>query len=163
MVINIPGKLPGLNDVISANRSNKYVGAKLKKKTEQLLCTYIKSQCKRKYERVRIAIAWYEPNKRRDFDNICSGKKFILDALVKSGVIPNDGWKQIDPIFVETFLLDKENPRIEILLIDANDTNEVIKRNTMMIKELTKENEQLFVKREIERNKDQISIEELNL
>ena len=74
-----------------------------------------------------------------------------------------DGWKQIDPIFVETFLLDKINPRIEVLLIDANDPSELIKRNTMMIKELTKENEQLFIKRETQRNKNQISIEELNL
>ena len=163
MLINIPGKLPGLNDVISANRSNKYIGAKLKRETEQLLCVHIKNQCKRKYERVRIAIAWYEPNKRRDFDNICSGKKFILDALVKSGILMGDGWKQIDPIFVETFLLDKINPRIEVLLIDANDPSELIKRNTMMIKELTKENEQLFIKRETQRNKNQISIEELNL
>lgn len=31
-------RLPGLNEVIAANRTNKYAGAKLKKSTEEAIC-----------------------------------------------------------------------------------------------------------------------------
>ena len=114
MVITIPGTLPGLNKVIDANRRNKYAGSKLKKETEQLIALYVKSQCKAKFERIKLSIDWYEPNKRRDFDNISSATKFILDTLVKCEVIPNDGWKNIAPELNHKFFLDKENPRVEI-------------------------------------------------
>jgi len=89
--IEIPHRLPSLNEVISANRRNKYAGAKLKKETQKLIEHYVKLQCKKKFARIRVNIDWYEPNKKRDFDNIASAKKFILDALVKCGVVPNDG------------------------------------------------------------------------
>jgi len=116
MIITIPGRLPGLNEVNNTNRGNKYAGNKLKKDTDTYIQLYIKSQCKEKYERISITFKWYEPNKKRDFDNICSAKKFILDALVKTGVIPNDGWKQIEPIFTDEFYHDKINPRVEVYI-----------------------------------------------
>ena len=119
MLITIPGRLPGLNDVINSNRANKYLAAKIKKDTEQLLSVYIKNQCKAKYERIKISIIWYEPNKRRDFDNISSATKFILDALVKCEVIPGDGWRFLEPDLHHKFKLDKDNPRIEITIEEA--------------------------------------------
>ena len=36
-----------------------------------------------KYEQVSITITWYEPNEKRDPDNVMAGQKFILDGLVK--------------------------------------------------------------------------------
>jgi uncharacterized protein involved in tellurium resistance len=116
--IVIPHRLPSLNEVIGANRSNKYAGAKMKKQTQALIQQYIKAQCKEKFEKIRIEIEWYEPNKKRDFDNIASAKKFILDALVKCDVIPNDGWKNVAPSFIDCFYLDKDNPRVEIYITD---------------------------------------------
>ena len=116
--IVIPHRLPSLNEVIGANRANKYAGAKLKKETQILIEHHIKMQDIGKFEKVRIDIDWYEPNKNRDFDNISSAKKFILDAMVKCGVIPNDGWKNLAPSFVECFHIDKDKPRVEVYLTD---------------------------------------------
>jgi len=117
--IIIPGQLPGLNKVIDANRRNKYAGSKLKKDTEDLLCVYIRNQCKVKFNRIRLTVEWYEKNRKRDFDNISSATKFILDALVKCGVINNDGWKDIYPEFNHKFILDRESPRIVIIIEEA--------------------------------------------
>ena len=62
---------------------------------------------------VKLNFRWYEPNKKRDLDNICFAKKFILDALVKNGTIKADGWKGVAG-FTDDFFVDKENPRIEV-------------------------------------------------
>ena len=37
-----------------------------------------------------VSFEYHEKTKRRDADNIASAKKFILDAMQKNGVIPND-------------------------------------------------------------------------
>ena len=43
-----------------------------------------------------LRFTWGEPNKKRDPDNIAAGgRKFILDALVHSGILPNDGWANV--------------------------------------------------------------------
>ena len=57
---------------------------------------------------------WVEKNRRRDKDNISSfGRKVIQDALVKMGVLRNDGWENIEG-FSDNFAVDKGKPRIEI-------------------------------------------------
>lgn len=86
---HISGKLPGANDYINACRRNRYAGAKLKEDTERLICMQI---CDRKPvdRAVRLRFTWHEGNRRRDKDNVAFAKKFILDALQKCGVLPND-------------------------------------------------------------------------
>jgi Holliday junction resolvase RusA-like endonuclease len=59
---------------------------------------------------------WYEPNRKRDKDNIAFAKKFCQDALVKSGTLANDGWAEIDG-FTDTFEVDKRRPRVEVKII----------------------------------------------
>ena len=110
----IPGRLDGLNEYTKANRTNLYKGANLKKSNESVVidCIYLQ-KLKPMDTEVFIIFHWYEPNKRRDKDNIASAKKFILDALVKTGILPNDNWKYIRG-FSDYFDVDKENPRIEI-------------------------------------------------
>ena len=57
---------------------------------------------------------WYEPDGRRDLDNISSfGRKAIQDALVETHVLKNDGWKEII-CFKDEFYVDRNNPRIEV-------------------------------------------------
>ena len=63
---------------------------------------------------VELEFYWYEKNKKRDHDNVSSfGRKVIQDALVKGGVLKDDGWDYVDG-FGDVFLLDRENPRIEV-------------------------------------------------
>ena len=116
MKIIIPGRLPCMNDLISADRRNRYVGAKLKKDTQNMLIPLMKMQSKgKKFEgRVLIEVKFFEVNRRRDEDNVISGLKFILDALQEAEIIKGDGQKYVH-VLPEVFV-DKNNPRIEIVI-----------------------------------------------
>ena len=117
-IVVLIGSLPSLNDVIEANRRNKYAGAKMKKTIQNSIGMQIMSQCKDKFDMLQINIKWYEKNRKRDYDNVSSSKKFILDALVQCKIIANDGQKNIYPKFIDEFYLDRDNPRVEIELIE---------------------------------------------
>lgn len=111
MKFTIQGRLDGLNDYIDANRSNRFKGAEMKRRNEELVMLSVR---KVKINRpVKIAFKWYEKNSRRDMDNIAFAKKFILDALVKKGVLQDDGWKWVKG-FTDEFFIDKQNPRVEV-------------------------------------------------
>lgn len=111
----IAGRLPGLNDYIKAERGNRYAAAKLKEETEEQIITAAKVQLRgiRFSCPVIMHYTWYEPDKRRDKDNIAFARKFVQDALVKCKVLRNDGWAEIEN-FTDAFLVDKKNPRVEV-------------------------------------------------
>lgn len=90
----IPMKLPSLNDYIDVCRSNKYQAANFKRNLESQICLFLR-KLPRFETPVVIHFRWIESNKRRDFDNIAFGKKFILDALVKSGKLRDDNRKHV--------------------------------------------------------------------
>ena len=70
---------------------------------------------------VEIKYTYFEPNKKRDLDNISAfAHKVIQDGLVKGGLLENDGWKNIVG-FSDDFYIDKDNPRIEILIREVDD------------------------------------------
>ena len=90
----------------------------MKRKDEETVSWYIRSQLRGIHIKcpVRMEYKWYEPNRKRDLDNISSwGRKVIQDALVKCRVIENDGWRQITG-FSDSFYVDKKNPRIEVVI-----------------------------------------------
>lgn len=119
----IQGRLPGLNDYIDALNSNRHKGNKLKQDTEDTIIWQIKPQLRgvNISEMVFIKYEFYEPNKKRDLDNVSSfARKVIQDSLVKTGVLKNDGWKNILGSN-EQFYCDRENPRIEVLLVEVDD------------------------------------------
>ena len=117
----IPGKLPGLNDYLKAERSfskKHSCGNDMKQQCQMLISNAIRTQLKRLALKVPVSIEYrfYEPNKKRDLDNIAGvAHKFVQDALVKCGVIENDGWTNITG-FSDFFFVDRHNPRIEITL-----------------------------------------------
>lgn len=111
----IQGQLPNLNEYTRACRSNHIVGARMKKQTEKIIQVFIMQQLKGVHFEgtVELAFRWYEPNKKRDLDNVCFAKKFILDALVSNKIIVADGWKGVIG-FTDKFYVDAKNPRIEV-------------------------------------------------
>lgn len=116
----IPGLLPGLNEYTEANRINRYKAAAMKNQAENVIGLMIKSQM-RKIEIIKPVIinyTWIEANRKRDKDNICFAKKFIQDALVKTKVLKNDGWKEIEG-FTDSFKVDKKNPRVEVEIVEV--------------------------------------------
>lgn len=118
--IIIPDILPGFNEIIEASRANKYVAAEQKKEYTDLIAWTAKAAGIPYMERIDVAIHWYEPNRRRDKDNISAGIKFVLDGLVKAGVIKNDGWKQIGDI-LHFFDVDRRNPRVEVEITEIRE------------------------------------------
>ena len=109
-----------MNYYTSACRTNQYKGAKLKQKNENVVKQAIYEQLGRLRIKkpVRMLYRWYEPNKRRDLDNISAfGRKVIQDALVDTRVLQDDGWRYVKG-FQDEFYVDKGNPRIEIEIIE---------------------------------------------
>lgn len=115
----IPGKLPGLNELVEANRQNRFKGALLKRKMTEVCAMSIRAARLKKVERYPLVvwIEWSEPNRKRDPDNVSSGKKHILDGLQTAGIIDNDGQRQIGS-FVDTFKVDSHNPHITVSLYE---------------------------------------------
>lgn len=116
----IDQRLPSRNEVDAANRSNKYLGAKMKRETEELIGQYINIARYKGYIKpvdypVIIDIHWHEKTKRRDVDNIQSAAKFVLDALQKQGILVNDNRQHVKQIF-HTIVDDKKD-FVEVILI----------------------------------------------
>lgn len=100
----IDKRLMGLNEYTASNRTNRYVGAKAKKYEQQYIIWCIKGQLGNiKIEKPVIGhFTWVEENKKRDLDNICFAKKFILDALVQAGILKDDN-RKIVTNFTDSF------------------------------------------------------------
>jgi Holliday junction resolvase RusA-like endonuclease len=90
----IPLKLPSLNDYVRLCRGNKYAAAKVKADIEFKISLFLRKMPR--YARpVVVHFLWVEENRRRDYDNIAFAKKFILDAMVKTGKLKNDNRKHV--------------------------------------------------------------------
>ena len=92
----------------------------MKHRCQALIAAHIKrSKIKPIKYPIRILYRFYEPNKRRDKDNIAGvAHKFIQDALVQCGIIKDDGWDYVVG-FYDEFFIDKEKPRIEVFLYEV--------------------------------------------
>lgn len=125
MKFTIYGRLPSLNDYVLACRSNRYAGASMKKRNEQIIDKAILKAIDRgllhrvsKYP-ITLKITWYEPNKRRDIDNITFAVKFIQDALVKAEIIQDDSQKFLNQNLHDV-QVDEKDPRIEVEIIERS-------------------------------------------
>jgi len=117
----ISGRLPGLNEYTAANRTNPYKGGKMKGDAEDVVIWQIRQQLKKLHitKPVLLKYDFYEPNKKRDLDNISSfAMKVIQDSLVKTKILNNDGWKEILG-FTTQFYCDSKNPRIEVAIVEV--------------------------------------------
>lgn len=117
--VKIKGKLPSLNEYINACRRNRYAGAKMKQETETLVGYQLVALRPIKAP-VIIHFFWYEKNSRRDKDNVAAAKKFILDAMQKTGKIPNDNNKFIAG-FTDSFIYGIEYG-VEIIVEPITET-----------------------------------------
>lgn len=119
----IQGRLDGLNEYTAANRTNPHKGGKMKKDNEDTVIWSIRQQLRGLHitKPVILKYDFYEPNKKRDLDNISSfAHKVIQDSLVKTKVLKNDGWNEITG-YLDQFYCDKKNPRIEVTIVEVGD------------------------------------------
>lgn len=110
------GRFPSLNDYIGANRQHKLKANNMKQSAQNEIIRCVKAQLGtlKIYKQVIINYKYYEPNQKRDLDNI-SGffHKVFQDALVKCGVLINDSWRYVGG-FSDRFYVDRLSPRIEV-------------------------------------------------
>ncbi len=113
--VTIPMKLPSLNEYIAAckvQRGRWNMGNQMKQDTQSDMIPYLKKLPK--FERpIRITFKWIsEEGDRRDLDNICFAKKFLLDAMQQADRLKNDNRKYVVG-FRDEFLYGK---RYEVIL-----------------------------------------------
>ena len=121
--LTIQGTLAGLNELISAERTHRQKGAKLKRDAESWVRWEIRQQLRKVKPKppVMLHYHFYEPTRRRDKDNIAAfAHKIIQDSLVKEGVLKNDGWNYVKG-FTDEFSIDKANPHIDVLIVETEE------------------------------------------
>ena len=124
--LTIPGRFPVLNEMLAAARARRGKGsaysAMKKEMTEIVMAQCSIQDLRTMYGPVEVHITAFEINKRRDPDNISAGAfKFVLDGLVKSGIIETDSQKIVKKIVFDIGPPDKENPRVEVEIVGLND------------------------------------------
>lgn len=107
-------KLPSYNEYNTAMRKHRQVGAAMKVEVESSIAWYLK-KLQRVSRPVHVTFVWHEENRKRDKDNVAFAKKFIFDALVTAGVLPDDGWRWVDG-FADKFEVDREDPGVTIII-----------------------------------------------
>lgn len=112
----IYGELCDLNTYINKERANKFMAAKIKREeTDRVIAECMIQKLKPIDKPVTVDIEWVTKNLRKDLDNVAFAKKFILDGLVKAGVIEGDGRKHVTG-FSDTCNVSKDNPRVIVTI-----------------------------------------------
>jgi Holliday junction resolvase RusA-like endonuclease len=113
----LPGRLPGLNDLLFTN-----IGARIKhqKGPKAAVRELVKKQRIAQFERpVLLRFEWREPNRKRDPDGFCAGgAKVVIDALKTAGVLKNDGWQQVAGI-AHSWCVDSVAPGVLVTIEEA--------------------------------------------
>ena len=114
--IRIAGEFTDLNKYIRAERANKYAASAIKKKETQRVIEACKGVATDFQYPVLIVFEWTTKDKRKDPDNVAFAKKFILDGLVKGGVLDGDSPKYIES-FRDEFDVDKDACGVLITIV----------------------------------------------
>ncbi len=117
MKLTIDREMCDLNTFIKALNAHYHAGNNIKQQeTDYVYLMALKQKIKpiTQYP-VVVNFEWYCANERKDIDNVAFAKKFILDGLVRAGVLVNDSRRYVIG-FTDRFLIDKEQPRVEITI-----------------------------------------------
>ena len=115
----IDGRMPGYNEQLKAANKNYHKGNQMKQRETERARWSAVAACMPRFDGpVIVRFEWYEPNERRDLDNVAFAKKYILDGLQRARVIPNDNPKHVVG-FTDTFGVDRARPRVEVEVVEA--------------------------------------------
>lgn len=106
----VPGRFPSCNEFY---RMQLHQQNRVKQECDNAVSEAAKLARIKRVNRARFRFKWYEPNRRRDLDNVAFGKKFVFDGLVKAGVLIDDGPNHVMG-FSDEFAYDRDNPRIRV-------------------------------------------------
>lgn len=113
MKIKIDYKLHNWNEIINANRNNKYIGAKLKKKEMKDLKYFFVGAPKIEKYPIKIICTWHVLFMGKDLDNMAL--KSVLDTMQEVGILENDNCKHINEIVYKVVKDKKDYLELEIL------------------------------------------------
>ena len=116
MKIKINYKLHNWNEIISANRNNKYIGASLKKKEMKDIKYFFAGKSKITEYPIKIICTWHVKNMASDLDNKCI--KSVLDCMQEIGILENDNCKHINEIIYKVV-----KDKIDYLEMEIKDAN----------------------------------------
>ena len=84
-----------LNEYIDRERTNRMIASSIKKKlTNAVMEQALYANCNRPKRQVDMVFSWHVKGKH-DSDNIAFAKKFVLDGMVKAGILENDNPKWV--------------------------------------------------------------------
>ncbi len=112
----IPGSLPNLNTVLNQTKAHwsNYNSEKIEWNT--IICYTIKSYKFKKIELtefpLKVRFIWYSKNDKFDLDNICFAKKYILDGMKLSGLIPDDSRRYINGFQDDCEIADRDYVKV---------------------------------------------------
>lgn len=112
--LTIRGRMVGLNEYIKIERGNRQA-ANATKQRETARVEQRASRLLPMRGVVDIDFEWHEPNRRRDHDNVRFAAKFILDGLVRAGVLEGDGPRFVGD-FTDRFFVDRDDPRVVVTI-----------------------------------------------
>jgi Holliday junction resolvase RusA-like endonuclease len=116
----IPHRLTRQNEYIEAERRNRYAAANIKK-NETYLCSLYTPKIKIDYP-VEIHLIWTVKNFANDPDNVAFGKKFILDGMTKSGLLPKDNLTIVKHL--RDYYKRGSEEQVEVIIKKWEDNNE---------------------------------------
>lgn len=113
----IPGRLPGYNELTKGHWAARQ---RVKQAAMDLVGWNIKAQGMWRYTgKITVEIRCFEPNRKRDDDNVTSGAaKVILDAMKNMSMIQGDGQRYVRCV-KHPVEVDRERSRVEIEIREA--------------------------------------------
>ena len=112
MKILIDYKLDNWNEIIAHNRTNKFIGAKEKKKEMEVVKYFLIGKSKIIKYPIKLNCIWHVKNINSDLDN--KSLKSVLDAMQEFGILENDNIKHINEIHSKAVKDNKDYLEIEI-------------------------------------------------
>ena len=113
-MIYIQHKFTGLNEYTNISRGNRYRSSSIKKQETEISRLHflntptINTPC-------RLKFTWIMKTKRMDLDNRAFSKKFILDGMVQTNVIPDDSLKYVIGFQDDYEIGTQDGVRIEVI------------------------------------------------
>ena len=114
----VPGRFPSLNDVLRIKNPNQR--NRMKRELDNRVKWAARYAGIRPVDRYMIRVGWLEKDARRDWDNVRSGIKFVLDGLKKAEIIIDDSQRYL----LDTddwYGHDKGNPRLVVQIYEEGD------------------------------------------
>lgn len=117
----IPYMLPGLNEIIAASKVRRGKWSQyldMKDSIGQYCALHIRKAKLKPMHRAALIFEWREPTMKRDLDNIACGKKFVNDALVACGILPNDGWAHVSSLTDHFVKVGRKECGVQVVMIE---------------------------------------------